>query len=199
MSAKENSTEYPRFFRAWHWLNAIVIIGLLITVLLRKTFLSYRDNAAIIQNKLAASSVTVNPELAQGVAKAIRDKMWEWHVIFGIALAILLVGRLALFLAGQNAKAALGRFSQGHLRVMKSLYAFFYAVTSLMVITGLIQVFKKDLGISKEFSKLIKESHEFAMWGVLGFVLLHIVGVILAEFKESSKGIISRMISGNHH
>lgn len=141
----------------------------------------------------------VTPELAQGVAKAIRDKMWEWHIIFGIALAILLVGRLALFLTANNAKPALGRFSQGHLRVMKSLYAFFYAVASLLVITGLIQVFKKELGIGKEFFLLIKESHEFAMWGVLGFVLLHIVGVILAEFKGPSEGIISRMISGNHH
>ena len=39
--------------RIWHWLNAIVVLGLLGTFFLRKTFLSWRENSQIIMHKLA--------------------------------------------------------------------------------------------------------------------------------------------------
>ncbi len=39
-------------FRLWHWLNTLVIFGLLGTVFLRKTFLSWRDNSEILMSKL---------------------------------------------------------------------------------------------------------------------------------------------------
>jgi len=39
-------------FRVWHWLNATVILGLLGTVFLRKTFLSWRTNSELIVQKI---------------------------------------------------------------------------------------------------------------------------------------------------
>ena len=45
--------KYTLAFRIWHWLNAIVVLGLLGTVFLRKTFLSWRTNSEILMTKLS--------------------------------------------------------------------------------------------------------------------------------------------------
>ena len=88
--------KYTRSFRIWHWLNAIVVLGLVGTVLLRKGFLSYRTNSEIIMTKLSDIGVDIFKEDAVAIAKAIRAPMWEWHIIFGYALAFLVVYRIAL-------------------------------------------------------------------------------------------------------
>ncbi|MEN0059456.1 MAG: cytochrome b/b6 domain-containing protein, partial [Bdellovibrio sp.] len=55
----------PLGLRIWHWLNALAILGLLLTVLLRKTFLSWRTNSALIEAKLQAAGTAITPELAK--------------------------------------------------------------------------------------------------------------------------------------
>ena len=89
--------KYTLSFRVWHWLNALVIIGLLGTVFLRKTFLSWRDNAQIIMSKFSEMGVVITKEQAKVVAQTIRDGMWEWHIILGYALAFLVLYRIYLF------------------------------------------------------------------------------------------------------
>jgi len=46
-------------FRIWHWVHAAVILGLLGTVFLRKTFLSWRTNSELLTQKLADIDLTV--------------------------------------------------------------------------------------------------------------------------------------------
>ena len=77
----------PAALRAWHWLNALTMLGILGTVLLRKTFLSWRTNAAYVETQLQEAGTTVTPELAKAIAVGLRDRMWEWHYIFGFTLA----------------------------------------------------------------------------------------------------------------
>ncbi|MDO8260706.1 MAG: cytochrome b/b6 domain-containing protein, partial [Candidatus Magasanikbacteria bacterium] len=89
--------KYTLKFRIWHWLNAIVILGLLGTVFLRKTFLSYKANAEILMSKLSAMGTDIAVEDAKILAKAIRAGMWEWHIILGYALAFLVIYRIFLF------------------------------------------------------------------------------------------------------
>ena len=64
-----------------------------------------------------------------------------------------------------------------------------------MVVTGLTIAFKKELGIAKDISHQIKEIHGFVMYIIIGFIVLHILGVVLAEHDEG-KGIVSDMING---
>ena len=45
--------QFTRLYRIWHWMMAFSVIGLLGTVALRKTFLSWHTNAELIQVKLA--------------------------------------------------------------------------------------------------------------------------------------------------
>jgi len=82
--------------RLWHWLNAIVITGSLLTVLLNSTLLKTKKNAASIKANLHASGVMVTDQQARSVAHELSDKVWTLHTYFGYALAALLLFRLIL-------------------------------------------------------------------------------------------------------
>lgn len=66
----------PLSLRIWHWANSIIILGLLGTVLIRKTFLSWRTNSAVIQEKMSEIGVSITPEFAKEVAVTIRDPLY---------------------------------------------------------------------------------------------------------------------------
>jgi len=51
-------------FRVWHWIHAMVILGLLGTVFLRKTFLSWRTNSELLIQKLSEINVDITVEQA---------------------------------------------------------------------------------------------------------------------------------------
>jgi cytochrome b561 len=183
-------------FRIWHWVHAAVVLGLLGTVFLRKTFLSWRTNSELLTQKLAEINLEVTAEQAKVLAKAIRAPMWEWHIILGYALAALLLWRVALFFTKSGQRSFL-HFKQAtlHRKVVKVGYVGIYGVLLFMAVTGLSIHFHETLGISKELADNIKEIHELVFNAVLIYVPLHIIGVVIADIKEE-KGIISRMING---
>ena len=84
-------------FRIWHWIHATVVLGLLGTVFLRKTFLSWRANSEILSTKLSGIDISVTTDQAKMLAKSIRAPMWEWHILLVYALAALLIWRILLF------------------------------------------------------------------------------------------------------
>jgi cytochrome b561 len=194
MKSTENH-EYPTGLRIWHWLNFIAIAAILMTVLLRKTFLSYRANSALIQEKAAAAGTPLTKAVADEIAKTMRDRMWDFHVYFGFALAALLVYRLALRLRGSASRSE-ARFSPNEMRMQRMGYVVFYAFAGFLSVTGLALAFKASLPLSTEIVSFVKEAHELALWGILLFVPLHLAGVLAAEFKSRSAGLISRIIGG---
>lgn len=200
----------PASMRWWHWLNALAILALLGTVLLRKTFLSWRTNAAYIQSKIEEGAGSITPEVAESIAKGLRDVMWQWHYWIGFALGALLVARILIGIfvvkkcpATHAVQSAMGirtlpretRISALHYTLVKSGYALFYLITVYMVLSGVALYFKKELGISKDIGSLVKEVHEFLMWFFVIFVVGHIAGVFIAE-NRGDKGLTSDMISG---
>jgi len=200
----------PTSLRLWHWLNATAILGLLATVLLRKTFLSWRTNSALIESRLQQNGVDITPELAKEIAVAIRDPLWEWHIRLGVILGVLLIGRMAIALLVEKRfpgvaalKAALGRTAlpaqeRGealHHSLVNSAYAFFYLATMLMVATGFAMLFSAELGLSKGLVGSVKEIHELAMWFFVVFAGGHLLGIIVAE-NGKDPGIISDMVHG---
>ncbi|NUN05886.1 MAG: cytochrome b/b6 domain-containing protein [Bdellovibrio sp.] len=211
MTAKYSFRKYqPVSLRLWHWLNALAILGLLSTVLLRKTFLSWRANSALIENKLQAVGTTITPEVAKDIAVSIRDPMWDWHIYLGFALAALILFRILIGLfvvkkcpAGQSVKSTWNIFNVDkserlkafHFAGVKISYAMFYLATVFMVSSGLTMNFKNELGLSKDQITPIKELHELMMWFFVGFVVLHIAGVVLAELRDEP-GVVSDMING---
>jgi len=183
-------------FRLWHWLHAGVILALLGTVFLRKTFLSWRANSEIVIHKLLDFGIDITAEQAKILAKAIRAPMWEWHILLGYALALLFVWRLALFFtpSGQHSYTGFGSLSLHH-KVVKAGYLLLYTVIAFMVLSGLIIHFYDSIGLSKETAHDIKELHEAAYLFILIFVPLHIAGVVIADISDEPC-IVSDMING---
>jgi len=183
-------------FRIWHWLHAFVVLGLLGTVFLRKTFLSWRTNSEILSSKLIGMDINVTSEQAKLLAKAVRAPMWEWHILLGYALAILLIVRLLLLFTKSGKQNFIDIASLNlHKKMVKLGYIGIYTILAFMSISGLILVFYKDLGLLKETAHSIKEVHEFVFNFVWAFVLLHIAGLVIAEQRED-EGIVSEMING---
>ena len=186
--------KYSLSFRIWHWFNAFVVFGLLATVFLRKTFLSWRTNSEIIVNQLAAIDIEITTQSAKVIAKAIRAGMWEWHIILGYALVFSVVYRIALALKDTSVKKSWNDLDT-HKKLVRVSYYLFYLVLFIMSVSGFVIYFHETLGLSSEKAHDIKEMHEVLYNYVLLFVPLHIAGVVLAEVKDE-QGIVSSMING---
>jgi cytochrome b561 len=196
--------------RFWHWSNTIVITGSLLTVLLNSTLLDPRSNAEFVLSELQRAGANVSAKQAGSVSHGLEEKVWELHIYFGYFLAALFLFRILLeifqrrdhkFIAGLKkawkhySSAEIGTKLARHELTVKVLYLVFYLSLTILTLTGLIMVFKNELGIPRDISHSIKEVHGFCMYVVLGFIVLHIAGVVLAERKDS-KGIVSDMING---
>ena len=190
----------PKFtplYRFWHWLMAFSVIGLLGTVALRKTFLSWHTNAELIQVKLAAAGTEVTAETAKLVAKAIREPMWEWHYIFALFLAISILIRLVMVTRDFSIFPMLVLIrAPKEEKLQKAVYLFLCMSLMVMAISGGTLYFYEDLGFTKEGVHWVKELHEYVMYAVVGFVSLHLAGVLRHEFT-TKEGIISKMIHGD--
>jgi len=183
-------------FRVWHWVHATVILGLLGTVFLRKTFLSWRANSELLTQKLAEIDLSVTEAQAKMLAKAIRAPMWEWHIILGYALAALVVWRIILFFTDSGKQNYQNLSSETlHKKMVKLGYIGIYTIILFMSISGLVIHFYEALGLTKDMAHDIKEIHELVFNAILIFVPMHIVGVFIAE-NQDEKGILSDMVNG---
>ncbi len=188
--------KYSISFRIWHWLHAFVVLGLLATVFLRKTFLSWRTNSEILSTELSSMSIDVSVEQATLLAKAVRAPMWEWHILLGYGLALLLLVRIMLFFTQSGKQNYTDiRSSTLHKKMVKIGYIGIYSILAFMAISGLSIHFYEELSLLKETAKSIKEVHELVFNAVWIFVLLHIGGVVLADNTDEN-GLVSDMING---
>lgn len=200
----------PALLRIWHWLNAFAMFGTLGTVLLRKTFLSWRTNAQVIEAEVRELGANITAAQAADNAKTIRTPMWEWHYIFGFALIGLLAFRIFIAFTDRSQAPLLSvvrefkRFRMlpaphkragAHLLMVKASYVVFYLMLLLMGISGSVMYFADTLGIAKETVDSIKGNHELAMWFFVVFVPVHILGIVVAELR-GERGLISDMIHG---
>jgi Ni/Fe-hydrogenase 1 B-type cytochrome subunit len=202
--------KYSSSLRLWHWLNAIVISGSLITVLINSTILKSRKSAPTVLEAMQQDSAHITLKQAQTGVHALGDKVWDVHVYFGYCLAALLLFRLiAEFfqLADQKFirrfKAAWQQFFiikkqrelARHDLAVKSIYLVFYLLLVIMVVTGLCLAFEDSLAFMKTIGHTIRDVHGFCMYLILAFIVIHVAGVFLAERKDG-KGIVSDMING---
>ena len=184
---------YSKVYRILHWLIAFSFILLLITIFLRKTWMEKNHVAEIIQAFLADKGYPALPEDdAILLAKKIRKPMWDWHIYLGYVLTGLYCIRLAVPFFGEMKfsspfKAGLDMKTKFQFWV----YLVFYACTAVSLITGLIIEFGP-----KEYKKPMEEIHELSLYYLLGFMILHFGGVLIAELT-SDKGLFSRIISGS--
>jgi len=196
--------------RLWHWANAIIISGSLITVLINSTITDRQPTASLIKTEIQKAGASITAKQASSAANALEDRVWAVHIYFGYALAALLLFRLVLeffqladqkfirriritYEHFQTTKAK--RENARHELTVKTIYAVFYMLLIIMVLTGLFLAFEDALAAYKSIRPGVKRVHGFCMYLILAFIFVHLAGVFLAERKESA-GIVSDMING---
>jgi cytochrome b561 len=183
-------------FRIWHWVNALVVMGLLGTIFLRETFLNVGENARLIAEKLLTLGIMLSPEQAKVVAKGIFAPMWDWHIYLGYAFAALVLYRIVLFFTPSGKQSFRFKELDLHHKAVSAGYIVIYVAFVFMALSGLIINFYQELGLLKETAHDIKELHEAVYNVILIFVPLHVAGVVVADIRDE-RGIISNIINGN--
>jgi len=189
--------QFTPLYRIWHWMMAFSVIGLLGTVALRKTFLSWRTNSELIQVKLAEAGTEVTAETAKMIAKAIRAPMWEWHYVFALFLAISVAIRLVMIARDRSQFPLLQIINAPKEDKAKKIVHLVLCMSLMvMVVSGGVVYYHELLGFTKDGVHWVKEIHEYVMYAVLVLVTLHLGGVMIHELK-TKEGIVSKMIHGD--
>ncbi|HTD40714.1 MAG TPA: cytochrome b/b6 domain-containing protein [Mucilaginibacter sp.] len=201
--------KYSSSIRLWHWANALIITGSLLTVLVNATVLKPWINAGLIADKLKEKGINVTDDQTRSAAFVLSDRVWAIHTYFGYALIGLFLFRLAIELFGLADKTLINKIGaakrsflstkekRGASRnemLIKTSYAVFYVLLMVMVVTGLALAFRDNIPALRSMH-FIKEIHGFTMYLILGFIVIHLAGVFIGERKEH-KGIVSDMING---
>jgi len=157
------------------------------------------------------SGASVTQDQARSVAHALGDSVWEIHTYFGYCLAALFLFRLILEffqLTDQKfirrMKAAYRQFKTTkanrqtalHELTVKIIYLAFYGLLLIMVLTGLFLAFEDAMAPFKSIRHSVRSVHGFCMYLILAFIVVHLVGVFLAERRKHGAGIVSDMING---
>ncbi len=178
--------EFSPSFRIWHWLQALVVIGLFITVVLRESVMDKQHVGKIVQEQLVTIGTIISDEQAVVIGKAVRSPMWDWHNYFGFAITALLLFRLIMI-----AKNGFGLDDNPKMQIVYKLYKTVYVMLLVMSISGLSLYFK----LAGEMKETVEGVHFYVGWAIFAFVVVHVIGVIHAE-RTDQRGIISRMING---
>ena len=183
--------KYSKVYRILHWLIAISMILILITIFLRLTWLNKYNVAEIIQNYLITTDQQLSQDQLIVLAKKIRKPMWDWHIYIGYTLVGLFTIRFLLpFFGVMKFQNPLKKGITMKERFQNWVYIVFYICIVITLLTGLII----EQG-PKHLKKSMEEIHELSIYYLVAYIVIHLIGIIISEFTNK-KGIISAIISG---
>jgi cytochrome b561 len=183
--------DYPVVYRLIHWAIAFCMAILLITIFLRLTWMNTDHVGDIIKRNLSTNNISLSESQILTVAKQIRQPMWFWHVRTGYVLVGLFCIRLALaFMNQMKFSNPFAKQPDLIVKIQYSLYLVFYIGMAISLITGLIMEFGP-----RSLKLLMIKIHSLSNYFLIPFLIMHLAGVLLAEFKNQ-KGIISKIVSG---
>lgn len=184
-------SKYSKVYRIIHWMIAISFLLLLLTILLRMTWLNKSGIAAIIQEYLSGTDQVLSQQQMIALAKKIREPMWNWHIYIGFLLVGLFTIRLILAASGKmKFQNPLTVKLTAKEKFQKWTYLIFYTCVIISLVTGILM----EAGPG-ELKKSMEGIHAFGIYYLAAYIGIHIAGVLIAEFT-SQKGIISKIISG---
>ena len=184
---------YSKIYRIIHWAMAISFILLLITIFLRLTWMNKNNMAGIIESYLSETSQVLSQDQLIILAKQIRAPMWEWHIYIGYFLVGLFCVRFLLpFFGRMKISNPFDKRLNTKEKFQKWTYIIFYVGVVISLVTGLII----ELG-PKDFKKPMEEIHILSIYYLVPFIVIHLAGVLFAEFTEQ-KGIVSSIVSGKN-
>ena len=183
---------YSKIYRIMHALIGITFLLLLITIFLRLTWLNKYNVSAIIQDYLSDTGRVLSQDQTLTLAKKIRQPMWQWHIYLGYILTGLFALRFVLPLFGHmKFQRPFGKSLSGKEKFQKWTYLVLYACVVVSLTTGILIVWGPEA-----WKKTLEDIHVLGIYYLIGFIILHWGGVLLAEFTDQ-KGIVSRIVSGS--
>lgn len=203
--------DYSAAMRAWHWVNAALVSGQLLTILFQKVIVNAKGAVPEFQAAITKGGGTLTQQQGRAVAHVISERIWTWHVWMGVALAACWLfwtmmqaldpaGRrfgARLMAAAQRYKLAApaARPDARHALLAKLTYAAFYLFITLMVVTGLGLIWADDSAFLGNIKHTMEEVHNVTMYLIIGYIVLHMMGVVWSEITKDH-GLISRMVGG---
>lgn len=183
--------DYSKIYRIIHWAIAVSFLLLLITIFLRLTWMNKNNMAAIIQDYLRGTDQVLSQEQVIALAKKIRAPMWNWHIYIGYVLVGLFSIRFILPAFGEmKFQNPFTKSQSTKDKFQKWTYLIFYLCVVISLTTGLLIEFGPI-----EWKESVEDIHVLGIYYLIGFIVIHVGGVLIAEFTDQ-KGIISRIISG---
>lgn len=178
--------------RLLHWAIAFTFLYILLTVLLRLGWMNKGSMGTIIQDNLAERNISISNDDAGTIAKKVRKPMWSTHTIAGYVLVGLFVLRLILtWVQGMGFANPLKKGLSGYEKFKSWVYIIFYILLAGSLITGLLMEFGPE-----SLEHTMEELHEQSLYYMVVFIVIHTVGVIVADGGKD-RGIISKMVSGD--
>ena len=209
--APVSTHDYSAPLRVWHWGNALLVAGQLITILFIKVIVKPKALVPEFQAAAQRAGGTLTKAQGMNIARLMSERLWDWHIAIGLALASFwaywLVMQLTApverrFTARLVAAARYYRLAPPaahaearHTLLAKLTYAAFYLFISVIVVTGLALTWADDVAWLHGIEHPVKTVHNVTMYLIIAFVTVHIVGVVWTELTKDH-GLISRMVSG---
>ncbi|OGX82210.1 hypothetical protein BEN47_18665 [Hymenobacter lapidarius] len=203
--------DYRAPLRFWHWGSSLLVSLQLITILFQEVIVDSRSAVPEFQETMAKENIALTVKQARSLTHILSERIWEWHIYFGWALVALFVLRVGLELRGPSElrfsarllevarryrlAPAADKSEAGKVLFTKGTYALFYSFLTVMVITGLLLIYRNDVAFLTSIKHQVEEVHNFTMYLILGFFVVHVVGVVWAELTKDH-GLISRMVGG---
>jgi len=185
---------YSPIYRLMHWLIAFCMMFILLTIFLRLTWMNKEQMAEIIKGYLSTTDQHLSDEQLIVLAKQIRKPMWQWHIWAGYVLVVLYSIRMLLpFFGHMKFLNPLEKGLDNKTRFQFWVYSVFYLFVAVSLTTGLIIEFGP-----KDYRLLVEDFHKLSIYYLLAFIVLHIGGILLAEFTNHP-GIISRIVGGDYN
>ena len=182
---------YPAIYRIMHWMIAICMTLLFITIFLRLGWMNKGDMATIIETSAKTNHPTFTSGEATAIARSIRYPMWIWHIYIGYVLVGLFSIRFMLpFFRQMKFQYPCKNGLSTKQRFQYWIYLVFYACVTTSLVTGLFLEFGPE-----SLEHMMEDIHVLSIYYLLAYIILHIGGVLIAELTND-QGLVSRIISG---
>jgi hypothetical protein len=205
MSITFNDHTKSAYLRIWHWLTFLFFLASISTVIFGSTLFKTKENIAMVQEQAMHKGGVLTNDQARAIAHEFSDKLWMLHKYIGFGLSILMLLRIIIEVAASKKDTVMGRIKaaasipvkdaeQKHYINVNKSYLLFYILFITMSFTGLVLAFE-DVKFLDPIHKISKQIHSYVQYGMYAYMVLHIVGVVLAD-TDKYPGIVSRMING---
>lgn len=182
--------KYSVSHRLLHWVIAFCITILFSTAFLIEFVIGRKKVVAALHSQ----NIEVTEQAGRAVARQLNGGVFDLHIYTGIALAVFFLLRI-IYMLVKDVKFP-NPFAKGtnlKEKIQGYTYILFYIFVAIEACTGLGMKYHL---FSETMERTAKEIHEFGVYWVPVFVLLHFLGIYIAETTQKEKGIASKMIGG---